>query len=289
MVKKLYKHELSALARMLVPVNLICLSLSLVLRLTYFIQNEYIDNTVFDMLNGLLLMFFVISIIAVFFVSYAMIIVRFYRHLLSSEGYLSMTLPVKASTHIITKTVCSMIFMIISAIVVIGSALIAASASSEFVRVMREGARYLKIIADVLGPSTTTLIIIETVLIMLTALIQSILMPYAAMALGQCARKSKIGMAVAWYFIINIILQIVSNVVTLVTMFFIGSFNLDTIYASSEMEIETFEDFSIFIKDMISASGGHIMMIESILLTAVTAIIFYIITHYILKNKLNLE
>lgn len=289
MVKKLYKHELSALARMLVPVNLICLALSLVLRLTYFIQDKFIDNSVFEMFSVLLLMFFVISIIAVFFVSYAMIIVRFYKHLLSSEGYLSMTLPVKPSSHIITKTVCSMIFMIISAIVVIGSVLIAASSSPDFTEFLQESWRYIKAFGEILGPSTVTLIIIEMAVFMLVSLLQSILMPYASMALGQCARKSKVGMSVAWYFIISIILTIVRNIVTLVTMFFVGNFNIDSIEATAEMEIETFEDFSIFVKEILSVSGAHVIVLESILLAAVSAAAFYIITRYVLKNKLNLE
>lgn len=276
MVNKLFKHEMSALARMLIPVNLVCLALSLMFRLTYFIQDKFIDNSVFGTLSSLLLTFFILSVLAVFFVSYAMIIVRFYKHLLSSEGYLSMTLPVKPSSHIITKTVCGMIFMIISAIVVIGSAMIAASSSNVFPYIMSDLWKGVKMLANDAGPSIVTQIIIEIVLIMFFSLVNSILMPYAAMALGQCARKRKVGMSIAWYFIISFVLNIIRNVVTLVTMSFIGSFNIE-------------DAGTTYIGDIIRVSGGHIMLIENILFTAVTAIVFYIITHYVLKNKLNLE
>lgn len=273
MVNKLFKHEMSALARMLIPVNLVCLALSLMLHLTSVIQQKFIDNSVFDIFSSLLLMFFILSILAVFFVSYAMIIVRFYKHLLSSEGYLSMTLPVKPSSHIITKTVCGMIFMIISAIVVIGSAMIAASSSNVFPYIMSDLWKSVKMFANDAGLSFT----IEVLLIMFFSLVNSILMPYAAMALGQCARKRKVGMSIAWYFIISFVLNIIRNIVTLVTMSFIGSFNIEDAGSTT------------FIGDIIRISGGHIMLIESILFSAVTVIVFYIITHYVLKNKLNLE
>ena len=93
------------------------------------LANRLLTN--FDIFRGplntiriLMLVAYVISIVASLAVTFILIILRFYKNLMSEEGYLMFTLPVKTSQLINSKLIVSIFWCLTSILVVISSLLI---------------------------------------------------------------------------------------------------------------------------------------------------------------------
>ena len=76
-------------------------------------------------------MLFLILLVAVFVTSFIMMIIRFYKNLLTSEGYLMFTLPVSVSKLIWSKLIVIVIWMILSVIVGVIACLILVMSISD--------------------------------------------------------------------------------------------------------------------------------------------------------------
>lgn len=112
MLKKLYKHEFYALLRNLWPLYLALLVLALVNRL--ILSFRLPEGILRDVTEAVFLTGYVLSILALVVLSLTLVILRFYRHLMTSEGYLTFSLPVKASSHLTCKLVCGAIAILLS-------------------------------------------------------------------------------------------------------------------------------------------------------------------------------
>jgi len=109
MLGKLLKYEFKATARTLLPLYAALLIISVISNLLLhsdFQIASVISITVF----GALLM-------AVFIVTLILMIQRFYRNLLSDEGYLMFTLPVKTNRLIFSKMIVTFVWFLIAGIV----------------------------------------------------------------------------------------------------------------------------------------------------------------------------
>ena len=139
MINKLIKNEFKATARIFLGIYIVFVSLLTVERLS-ILGSTYLHN-----IGG------IISTISSFFVSFTTIlsvvgtiallisptiysIYRFYKNLLCDEGYLSFTLPVTPSQHILSKLIVASIWTIASFVVGgIGGTLFALSVDSGLV------------------------------------------------------------------------------------------------------------------------------------------------------------
>ena len=113
MLKKLYRHEFHALFRSLWPLYAGLLVLALLSRLmdmSFFDRRQLVVQILYNSFMSL----YVLGIIAMLIISFAVVIVRFYRHLLTGEGYLSFTLPFTAGQHITCKLVCGVVAGLVS-------------------------------------------------------------------------------------------------------------------------------------------------------------------------------
>ena len=70
------------------------------------------------MLGGLLAVVMVLAIIAACFLVFFIICAHFYRNLMTDEGYLTFTLPVKTSEILWSKLITAMLWTIISVVVI---------------------------------------------------------------------------------------------------------------------------------------------------------------------------
>ena len=121
MLGKLYKHELVALGRILLPVSLCLLGISalsrvvglLNLRFTYFQVMKYFVYTVSY-----------IGMFAICLLALIIIIDRFYKNMLTREGYLTFTLPFTATQHLFCKLICGTIAVLFTLLVAFLSGLI---------------------------------------------------------------------------------------------------------------------------------------------------------------------
>ena len=82
MLKKLYKHEFHSLFRNLLPIWAALIGFAALSRLTFILD---FDNNVLNTVRGLSVTAYIFAIIAVFIVGLVIVVMRFYKNLLTHE------------------------------------------------------------------------------------------------------------------------------------------------------------------------------------------------------------
>lgn len=277
MVKKLFKHEIAYYMRSMLPVYCILGAIAVFGRVIQFFEA---DNTIYNTVNIIAILSYVVAIIAVMAMSYVFTITRFYRHLFTSEGYLSFTLPVTPTQHILTKLTTAVITHAASLIVVLLSACII-TAGDVLVEVIKAAAYIVDLIPERLAftfKETTAaqwqvniwLFVIEFILLLVAAVIYQMLLFYGCITVGQTFHKNRILAAVGVYFGYYMVTQAVGTVFVIVSQF---------------LPWETFSD--IFYAAPIGCI--HILTIGYILFNLLVATGLFIVSRVIIRHKLNLE
>ncbi len=110
---KLLKYEWKACARTCLPLYGVLILMSLISRILYVIpKNASLDF----MLPAIGSMLYMGVMMAAFVVTAVILIQRFYKNLLGSEGYLMFTLPVTVSQHLLSKTIIAVVMIALSGI-----------------------------------------------------------------------------------------------------------------------------------------------------------------------------
>ena len=105
---KLLKYEWKACARTCLPLYGVLILMSLISRILYIIpKNASLDF----MLPAIGSMLYMGVMMAAFVVTAVILIQRFYKNLLGSEGYLMFTLPVTVSQHLLSKTIIAVVMI----------------------------------------------------------------------------------------------------------------------------------------------------------------------------------
>jgi hypothetical protein len=261
MLSKLFKHELKATARLLLPLYLILVVLTIMDRI---VLNLDIFDGVLSIIPGLITMAYVVSIIAIIMVSFVIIIMRFYKNLMTDEGYLMFTLPVKSHQLINSKLFASILWTVASVVAVIAS-LFAVFATSETWGMVKEAFQIAMVEIEAELGGLTTILIIELILMVIFSLINSILQIYASIAIGQLFNSHKVIGSFAAYIGITTVIQIVVSV-----FLFIAS----VIFKQTINEVSAIPELVFPI---------------TLLFLLVFNVIYYWIINYIFKRKLNLE
>ena len=124
---KLLKYEWKACARTCLPLYGVLILMSLISRILYVIpKNASLDF----MLPAIGSMLYMGVMMAAFVVTAVILIQRFYKNLLGSEGYLMFTLPVTVSQHLFSKTIIAVVMIGLSCSCWLSSALRAWRCSS---------------------------------------------------------------------------------------------------------------------------------------------------------------
>lgn len=268
MLSKLFKYEIKATARLFIPLYLTLLIFSLINRFLLPISRmNNSPSTLYHMAFTIAMSLYVLLIAGTMVITLFVMIQRFYKNLLGDEGYLMLTLPVQSWKHILCKLFVSMGWTLISSIVAVCSVLIIASQhiTPDFFRDFFSGIGEIK---NYLG-STAYLIGFELILGALLSLASTILMIYAAIALGHLFNKYKLLASFGMYLALNMLTQIV---VTLVTFVFINPGKYSFTYSS-----------------MPSPADISIFFLFSILCSVAVNTAYFMLTNYVLKKKLNLE
>ncbi len=261
MLNKLMKYELKATSRLLVPLYLILFVLSIVNR---FIFNFNSQDVVFKIVNTFLMISYVISIFAVLIVTVIYMIVRFYKNLLTDEGYLMFTLPTKTHELITSKLIITVLWTIISVAAVMISLFIAFSSQADFVNIINSVKDAITNLNRDFG-GKWILALIEGIVMLLLSLTTNILMIYASIALGQLFSKHKIIGSFISYIAIYTVIQFAMIIVLVI----FGAFNSNTEFGISVLP--------------------KVILPTSIIILAAGSSCFYLGTNYIFKKKLNLD
>jgi len=261
MLKKLLKHEIYATGRVLLPIFGITIVLSLVNRLLIGI-NRF--NTPLNIIGTLAMISYVLAAIATLFVTFVLIILRFYRNLMTDEGYLMFTLPVKPMHLINSKLISSLLWITVSMAVLISSLLILLLNADSAVQLREMWDIIIRALKTYFSDNYIILII-EFALMVIISIIQQILLVYVSIAAGHLITGHKVLGSFASYIAISIAVQLISTFI----LFAVSRFS-----SSSIEELETLP---------------HVVFIFVITLGAAYSILYYIATNYIFSKKLNLE
>src|SRR5690554_3863947 len=261
MLARLMKHKLKATARLLVPLYVVLLCISVINRFT--LQSGLREG--FALFIRLLLMAtHIVSIIAILMVTFILMIMRFYRNLLRDEGYLMFTLPVKVH-HLITSKLVITIFWIIASLTLILGSFVIVTANPEMINTIR--INFIEMGAELNAQfgSNGTLILVEFITLVFLGVILNILSIYVSIAVGQLFNKNRVIASFVSYTVIYTGLQFLITLIGGIFMHFnIG--NIDFVNLSPQ-----------------------IFFTVGIVFALVGCILFYAITNHILTRKLNLE
>lgn len=267
MVRKLIKYDFASYMRILLPVQLILLGIA---ALNRFIQLfEDTGSAVYNIVFGSSVFLYVVSIIVCLLLTTIVALVRFYKGLYSSEGYLSHTLPVTPSQHIFSKLLVSMIFEIGSVFAVFLSFCISTLGELN-IELFKAGGFLLGRFYTHYS-ANTILYIIEFIVLLLVATASGLLMLYFCISLGQLAKKHKVLAAFGVYFGLYIISQILGTI--LVVTFATNPWLMGDIAKWAALNLTAF---------------FHIAMCGGIILSAILGVVYFLITRYIMSKKLNL-
>lgn len=270
MVKKLFKHEFLALFRSMLPIECIVLGVGILTRIVAAVEN---DTTVYDIISGSSI--FALIVAAIGGVAAAVIfgILRFYKNLFTQEGYLSLTLPVTASQHIWVKAATAALFQFIAVVVAVISLCIAAS--GDLLTELFKAAGYiLDFVFKNLKPLHISFYIAEFIVLLIISMFYEYLLVYACICIGQRARKHRVLLAFGAYYIYYIIVQVLGTVLSVLLVVL-----EETLF---------FEKLLMFFEK--HAYGCiHGILIGSIILTALMSFVYFLISRYIMRKKINLE
>lgn len=266
MVKKLYKHEIEAYLRVWAPTQLVFLGIALLARLVQLFES---DTTVYDIVNGSSIFAFVLALLVSFGLTFVFSIVRFYKNLFTGEGYLTFTLPVTPTQHILVKLFTAVAFQVATVLV----ALLATSvitAGDVFAEVMKAIAYLWKLFYGELG-AHLPFYAAEGVVLLIVAVFNSLLLFYGCLAVGQLTNKNRVLLAVGVYFGYYFATQIFGTVILV-----IGT--------NTEL-FSVIEDFFLYhVEEAIhwALCGGTVWY-------AALGVAYAFIIRHILTHKLNLE
>lgn len=268
MVKKLIKHEFIYYLRSLLIVYPVMLVMGLFTCIVQFLQNETIWYLIIQIGSYTLLVF---ASVVCLFLATILGVIRFYKNMYSSEGYLTFTLPISNKQHLFSKVITFITCQVVSFIVVCVAWLLALAPHLHF---LPEVLNALAELISLIKPLDIILFIFESIIILLLSLIYTPLLYYSCISIGQLAKKNRILLAIGVYYIYNVVVQAISTIGSAVFTL-VGT-------------LGAFEGIFTFIGNYPSLSFHGFMWIM-IIISAGVSFAFYLINLKIMNNKLNLE
>ena len=269
MVRKLFKHECIAYGRVMLPVYAIITAFAILGRV---IQIFEADTTAYQIVNGFAIAGFVIG--CLFMLGFGLVfgVVRFYRNLFTGEGYLSFTLPVTPSQHLLVKVCTAVLFQTLSVLVILLSVSIYTAGDVAVEIGNAIGYVYAQAF-DVTGVHLP-LFVVEILLLMIATSFVEYGTYYLCIAIGQLANKNRVIAAVGVYFAFSVVGQVLGTIFSIV-------------FAATEQYIP-WDTFGQWVIEN-TYTFVHSVLCGMTVLTLAIAALYLGITRFIIRRKLNLE
>lgn len=270
MLGKLLKKDFHATTRFFVPLVLGYAVLAILGKVLFefmlkyensFSQSNYF-STMVVIFYALFFFIFFVYFIVYYVLTYVFVVLDFYKTMTGSQAYLTHTLPVSTSQILFSKLLVSVVLQLILIISIVLS-LILWDAGHFYIREFISNFRYAQF---QFGFSIMALLF-QSLLSMFMNLFYSSLIFYFCVAVGQLWKEHRIIGACLTYVAVHVITQIL--MLFLLFIWGIGS---------------------TFIQDSMNAMKHFSYLFYGIsIFSLVSCIIFFVVTNYIFKNKLNLE
>lgn len=258
MLGKLLKYEFKATSRIFIPLLLLLVILTPITKIMISLD---IFKGFAEIIPTLTIMSYTVLIIALCVTAFIFMIYRFYKNLLTEEGYLMFTLPVSVHSIVLSKAIVAF-FWTLASYAASGLSFLVLIYSAElkdkffYYYDMISKAAYAEMKFEL------TPFIVWTCVLMLISQVYIIFYAYCSIAIGQLSRHKILG-AIAAAIVINITLQVVMNAVLI--------------------------PFTISIDETnIVSSLTNLYLVSAAMSIAITAV-FYFITTTVLQKKLNLN
>ena len=209
MLGKLLKHEFRATGRIMLPLMGALLALALMANLSIRgLAGNLADIPALRILFILILVFFGMGIVAIGVMALVVMVSRFYRNLLKSEGYLMFTLPVSVHELIWSKLIVSLVWFFATGLFVflIMSLTALNLAGTNLEMIFADFPSWSEILSKLeeLGVrSALGNLVLWSVIAMILGAIVSCLHFYGAMALGHMFTKNKVMLSVVFFILIS--------------------------------------------------------------------------------------
>lgn len=215
MLAKLIKYEIKDTARIFLPFYVALLLFAIInmaaLQVAHLLPQQ---NFTWAIPFFLTMTIYILLFASVFALTIIMIILRFYRNLLGTEGYLMFTLPVTPLQHILAKLAAAFLWSVCSCVVACAS-LAVFTIGTELPRTLWEGGIALwQELWDYLGGHLIGYAI-EFVLAVICETGAGIAMVYAAIAIGHMVHRHRILGSFGAFLAINFATQSISSVFAL--------------------------------------------------------------------------
>lgn len=258
MLGKLFKHEWQDSWLIMTILNGSVLLLSIIGSRSVQRYFEILDDM--DMggfIYSIYILLYVFGVIALTLAATFYFYVRFYKNMYTDQGYLMHTLPVNHNELIISKLLVALIWRVISFLVI-------------FVGVFKVSFEIDDILEIIDNIDLVVSDVVLMIILLLGSALYSILVGYVSISIGQFSSKNKVLASIGAYFGIKVVARILRSFLTFINIF-----------TFKEM-IEKFNDFD-------DPSTRASFMLIFIVIIYIACALYYFITQWIMKNRLNLE
>lgn len=271
MLGKLIKHEFKATARIYLPF-FIMLFLFTVVNRVFMQMNSGLEYSPQRMIpQTILMLLYVLAVVIVLVLTLGVTVQRFYKNLMTDEGYLMFTLPVTQDQLILSKLIVAFIWNIFSTVI----------AMFSFLGLFMDGKTF-QVFTKMFGElwqtaaenqvNLTWLAILFSITF-LVGLVSGILQLYASIVIGCTSSRHKILLGLGVYLGFNVVSQIVGSLMLPFTSNWLVTISTQK---GGPTPVQTAEFFQM-------------MLLFGIVIAVVFSAVYYIVTRMMLKRKLNLE
>lgn len=267
MLSKLLKYEFRATGRIMLPVYALLLVTAGGTSVTGSLMGRYPESTVLSIFQTLFMTLFAFTTFGVLLLTLVLMVYRFYKNLMTDEGYLMFTLPVSRSQLIWSKLIVSMVWGILSAVLAAlmwTMELSVVGGENLFAGIFRG----LRTLVESLSGNVTGCIV-GLVVLLLAAELASYLRFYAAISLGHSFSNHKVLLSVVFYIGFGIVTQTIGS-----------------IFASVGIQININPDLwtNLPVVQVFSSLAWAAAGVSALLGAA-----YYVLTLLMLKKRLNLQ
>lgn len=279
MLGKLFKYEFKNTSKLMLTVYgifIISTIISTIGLSTNVLQTD-IDRLplIFQLMFFAVMMLYILSMFALFLVTFVYLCIHFYKTMYSDQGYLTHTLPVKPVALFNVKLTTAWVWMMGSMILFILSIFIMmfGATQGELIDIVLNSPipQILEQFELVFGMKFLTFVFLMFVM-MAFSCVSYLLMVYASISIGQLFNQHKIVMAVVAGIVIYVLEQIANSIILLLA-------------GNSYFNTYVYEGFNVTVSDIMFSTPVVASMIVSLLF----AIAFYVTCVVIQKKHLNLD
>lgn len=277
MLGRLFKYEMKAMAKLLIPIYTAFIAISAISRISLSFWVD--ESSPLYFLTDIGIFIFIISAVTTLAATAIIIVWRFYRNTSSDEGYLLFTLPVKTDYIIISEFLCAFIWSaIMSVVVVIGVFLMIINRNIDgaILSIPYLNELFSQLSAD--GIKALFVVLADFII----STLAEIMMAYCAISLASLFRKYRLMLSAVFYIALVTIVNLFSVVVLqIITPSFLQE--------SHEFEVDSILSLTDAWNNYIAPEMLSVGFLVDFIYIIITILAQYFVVRYILKKHLNIS